>query len=92
MSALEILHLYGYRFKIELDFRQAVHVIGAYANHFRMLGMKPLRRGYGDQYLHRATDEYRAAISRKLRAYHVYIQLGCIAQGLLQYLAINQTA
>lgn len=29
MAALEILQLYGYRFKIELGFRQAVHVIGA---------------------------------------------------------------
>ena len=89
---MEILQLYGYRFKIELGFRQAVHVIGAYAYHFWMLGMKPLRRGAGDQYLHRTTDEYRAAIRRKLRAYHVYVQLGCIAQGLLQHLAINHTA
>ena len=29
---------------------------------------------------------------RKLRAYHVHVQLGCIAQGLLQHLAINHTA
>lgn len=29
---------------------------------------------------------------RKLRAYHLYVQLGCIAQGLLQHLAINHTA
>jgi hypothetical protein len=27
-----------------------------------------------------------------MRAYHVYVQLGCIAQGLLQHLAINHTA
>ena len=57
-----------------------------------MRGMKPLRRGTGDQYLHRTTDEYRAAIRRKMRAYHVYVQLGCIAQGLLQHLAIDHTA
>jgi hypothetical protein len=92
LSALEILQLYGYRFKIELGFRQAVHVIGAYAYHFWMLGMKPLRRGGGDQYLHRTSDEYRVAIRTKLRAYHLYVQLGCIAQGLLQHLAINHTA
>ncbi len=92
LTALEILQLYGYRFKIELGFRQAVHVIGTYAYHFWMLGMKPLRRGAGDQYLHRTSDEYRAAIRRKLRAYHLYVQLGCIAQGLLQHLAINHTA
>jgi hypothetical protein len=92
LIALEILQLYGYRFKIELGFRQAVHIIGTYAYHFWMLGMKPLRRGGGDQYLHRATDAYRDAIRRKLRAYHMYVQLGCIAQGLLQHLAINHTA
>lgn len=92
LAPLEILQLYGYRFKIELGFRQAVHVIGAYAYHFWMAGMKPLRRGAGDQYLHRTSDDYRAAVRRKLRAYHVHVQLGAIAQGLLQHLAINHTA
>jgi len=92
LAPLEILQLYGYRFKIELGFRQAVHVIGAYAYHFWMAGMKPLSRGAGDQYLHRTPDEYRAAVRRKLRAYHVHVQLGAIAQGLLQHLAINHTA
>ena len=92
MAPLEILQLYGYRFKIELGFRQAVHVIGAYAYHFWMRDMKPLRRGSGDQYLHKETDAYRTAIKRKLRAYHVHVQLGCIAQGLLQHLSINHTA
>ena len=29
---------------------------------------------------------------RKLRAYHAHVQLGAIAQGLLQHLAINHTA
>ncbi len=37
--------------------------------------MKPLRRVEGDQYLHRTTDAYRAAIRRKLRAYHIHVQL-----------------
>lgn len=92
LTALEILQLYSYRFKIELSFRQAVHVIGAYAYHFWMLGMKPQPRGGGDQHLHRASDEYRQGVRRKLRAYHAYIQLGCIAQGLMQHLAINHTA
>lgn len=92
MQPLEILKLYGYRFKIELGFRQAVHVMGTYAYHFWMKAMKPLRRGSGDQYLHRTTDAYRAGIRRKLAAYHLHVQLGCIAQGLLQHLAINYMA
>ena len=89
LEPLGILQLYGYRFKIELGFRQAVHVLGTFAYHFWMSSMKPVRRGGGDQYLHRTSDTYRTAIRRKLRAYHVHIQLGCIAQGLLQHLAIN---
>jgi hypothetical protein len=92
LAPLEILQLYGYRFRIELGFRQAVHVLGAYPYHFWMWGMKPLRRGDGNQHLHRTSDSYRAAALRKMRAFHLHVQLGCIAQGLLQHLAINQTA
>jgi hypothetical protein len=92
LAPLEILMLYAYRFKIELGFRQAVHVLGAYAYHFWMSGMKPLKRGDGDQYLHRTSDAYRAAIRRKMAAFHVHVQLGCIAQGLLQHLSMNYTA
>jgi len=92
LAPLEIIQLYGYRFRIELGFRQAVHVLGAYGYHFWMKGMKPLRRGDGDQYLHRTSDAYRTAIRRKLAAYHAYVQLGCIAQGLLQHLSLNHTA
>ena len=92
LEPMQILQLYGYRFKIELGFRQAVHVIGAYAYHFWMADMKPTRRGDGDQYLHRTSDAYRDGVRRKLRAYHVHVQLGCIAQGLLLHLSINHTA
>jgi hypothetical protein len=92
LEPLQMLQLYGYRFKIELGFRQAVHVLGTYAYHFWMAGMKPVRRSSGQQYLHRTSDPYRQAVRRKLRAYHVHVQLGCIAQGLLQHLALNHTA
>jgi hypothetical protein len=91
LSPLEIITLYGYRFKIAVGFRQAVHVIGAYAYHFWIMNMKPVRRGQGDQFLHRTTDACREAVRRKLRAYHHHVQLGCIAQGILQHLAINHT-
>jgi hypothetical protein len=92
LAPLEILMLYAYRFKIELGFRQAVHVLGAYSYHFWMSGMKPLRHRQGDQYLHRSTPAYRAAVVRKMGAFQRHVQLGCIAQGLLQHLAINHSA
>jgi len=57
-----------------------------------MAAMKPRRRGQGDQYLHRQSQTYRDAVHRKMKAFHLHVQLGCIAQGLLQHLALNHTA
>lgn len=88
LSAVEIIRLYGLRFKIEFTFKQAVRLIGSFAYHFWMHDMKPLRRRNGDQHLHRESLDYRNAIKRKLHAYHVFIQAGVVCQGLLQYLAV----
>lgn len=51
--------------------------------------MTPLRRVSGNQYMHRQSDRYRQQVRRKLAAYHRHVQLGCIAQGLLQHLALT---
>jgi hypothetical protein len=89
LAPLTIIKLYGLRFKIELSFRQTLHTLGGYAYHFWMMAMKPLRRGDGDQHLDARTTVYQRAVARKLDAYHRYVLLGCIVQGLLQHLAIN---
>ena len=91
LDPLDVIVLYAYRFKIELSFRHALRIVGSYAYHFWMLAMIPIRRVRGNQYMHHRSERYRQQVRRKLAAYHNHVQLGCIAQGLLQYLAISYT-
>jgi hypothetical protein len=91
MEPLKIIELYGLRFKIELSFKQALRVVGAFAYHFWMAAMTPIGRKSGNQYLHKKSLPYREAVKRKLAAYHRHIQLGIISQGLLQILAATCT-
>ncbi len=85
LAAIEIIRLYGLRFKIEHTFKQTVRLIGSFSYHFWMSDMKPRRRRSGNQHLHRASSEYRDAFRRKLQAYHVFIQAAVVCQGLLQF-------
>ncbi len=85
----EIIELYSLRFKIEVTFKHAIHNVGAFGYHFWMATMRPLKRKNGNQYLHRETQVYRDQILRKMRAYHCFVQVGLIAQGMLQYLSMT---
>lgn len=89
LDPLKVIATYGYRFKIEVSFKQAINTLGTYAYHFWMKTMIPLKRVSGNQHLHRKTDKYRNQVKRKIRAYHCYVQIGGIAQGLLMHLSVN---
>ena len=92
LDPVVVLEAYGYRQKIEVSFKQALHVIGTYSYHFWMKGMDAIKRFSGDQYLHRKTQRYRDEVRRKLKAYATHITFGCIAQGLLLHLCLNHGA
>jgi hypothetical protein len=87
LCALEIIRLYGLRFKIELSFKQAVRVLGVYAYHFWMKTMKPIKKFSGNQYIHKQPEEYRKSVQKKIDAYHRFVQTGLITQGILQYIS-----
>jgi hypothetical protein len=88
LDGIEVVRVYGVRFKIEVTFKHAVHSVGTFCYHFWMAGMKPLKRRSGNQYMHRETERYRQAVRRKLGAYCCFLQMAVIAQGVLQMLAI----
>ena len=90
LSSEEVILLYSLRFKIELAFKQAVHSVGSFGYHFWMAEMKPIKRRNGNQYLHRTSERYRNQVARKMRAYHIFVQTGMIAQGMLQYLSMTR--
>ena len=57
LSAVDIIRLYGLRFKIEHSFKQATRQIGSFAYHFWMKDMIPLRYHNGNQFLHRKSAD-----------------------------------
>lgn len=88
IDAVEVVRCYGVRFKIEATFKQAVHTVGSWCYHFWMADMTPRPNRSGNQHVHHKGEKYRSAVRRKLAAYDCHLQMGAIAQGLLQILAI----
>jgi hypothetical protein len=86
---IQIVTTYGFRFRIELAFKQAIYLVGAFGYHLWMKTMHRIKRCSSGQHLHRESEQYRQMVVKKIRAYEVYMQYGLMALGLLQYLALK---
>ena len=89
LSPEGILYAYGLRFKIEVSFKALVEIVCGFCYHFWLKVMPKRRRGCGNQYLHRAGEDYRRQVARKLEAYERFVNISAIALGILQLLALR---
>ena len=92
MTPVQILRLYGYRFKIECCFRELKQVIAGFAYRFWSFSMPRLNRfaksGY-DPLESVNSDKDRIRITRAFNAIQGFVMAASIAFGLLQICALR---
>lgn len=93
LAAIDIIQLYGHRFKIESAFREMKQVIDGFGYHFWSKSMPKLNRYLkkGEAHpLEQITDtKDKENIQLAIKAIEGYVMCSCIAMGLLQLISIH---
>jgi len=96
LSAVQIIELYSYRFKIEVAFKELVHTIGAWLYHFWSKYMPKLNKfdkKINIKALEAITDVHaKKKIVECLKAIEGYVMMALISMGLLQIFALKYSA
>jgi hypothetical protein len=93
LSPVQIIQLYGKRFKIECSFRELKQVVAGFACHFWSKAMPKLQKFKSNDVNHtlleNVTDERaRRLITSTVKAIEGFVQVGIIALGLLQLIGL----
>jgi hypothetical protein len=91
LTPLEIIQIYCLRFKIEVAFKSTLYSIGTYIYHFWCKDMTPSKIGDGDMIVDNFSEKVHQALVRKMNAYQLFIQCGCIAHGILNLLSLKHS-
>jgi len=88
LEPLDIIRAYSYRFKIEVNFKVLKHLMGAFFYHFwTSVWPKIGKRNKSD--LSSIDTRSEKLIAQTTCAIEGFVNLGCIATGILQIIALN---
>lgn len=86
----DIIQAYSFRFKIEVSFKELKHLLGAFCYHFWCKNMPRLSKKKNVDLSQITDPKVQKKVAQKLEAIERFVNLGCIALGMLQILAMKQ--
>nr|WP_223070552.1 transposase [Paenibacillus caui] len=96
LEPIDIIRLYGYRFKIECTFREMKQAIGGFSYHFWSKSMPKLKRYMKKGEVHPleqvVNEKEQKDIRLTVKAIEGYVMCSCIAMGLLQLIAVQYSS
>jgi hypothetical protein len=89
LSAEDIIRVYCYRFKIEVTFKVLKHLMGSFCYHFWTTVWPKIEMGDQSAYLSSLEFYPRQLIAQAMHAIEGFVNIACIATGILQILSIR---
>jgi hypothetical protein len=90
VSSLQIIELYGYRFKVEVMFKSLKNTIGSFFYHFWTTAFPKFSRKTKETALIQIVNPAaKQKIVAAVKVIEVFIFIGCVAMGILQLIAIH---
>ena len=89
LTGPEIIAVYGLRFKIEVTFRQLIHLLGGFAYRFWLKALPTLPTWPSNLILPDYPQTVQTQILNKVEAFERFVNLHVIVLGLLQILSLE---